>query len=1028
MSPVKAFVHNPENILSDQIMDNLDVMIWSLACPDLTPLYFNPATTRVYQRSCEELIEDDHLWLMAIAPDDQSKMQQAIAEAQETGSAQLNYRMHLSNGEIRHFSARLKIFKDASGIPIRLDAIANEICDPNQFQHIYTEEVFLPSEENYRQIVQQQSDMILRSRADTTITFANESLCRTLGSSLEQMIGKKWIDFADHDDLQSILHSLSSLSPEQSNFIAINRDRRANGEMGWTQWINQGLFNKKGELIGIQSTGRDVTALKQVEKALQQMNDELELRVDLRTIALQSSEAKFRGFFDFAPIGIAVANSKTYRFESVNKAFCQLLGYTESELLALSTCMTISVSEDLELERPYAEALMQGEINSYQIEKRYIKKNGEILIGSLTTTKLCDQKGNITHCIGMVQDITQRKVDEELLVRSDTHLKTAQRIGKLGSWEFDLQTGNVVWSEEVFRIFGRDPAIGTPTYAELQSSMHPDDWENFDHTVQNAIATAQSYDIEYRVYWADGTLVDILARGEIICDLMGKPIQIFGTVMDITDRKKTEQQLRSLTDRLSLAAKSAAIGIWEWDIAHNCLVWDERTYELYGVNPDPALDAYAAWASRVHHSDRELAEAAVQLALHGEKDYETEFRIVLPDGKIRYLKAYALVQRNAEGKPQCLTGINFDITDRKVAEAELNYSHDLREAIFNESTDALFLVDSQTFLTIDCNHLAVKLFEASDREQLIGIEGHTLQRHQFTKEEINAIGLDLESKGFWDREIEYISLQGRYFWGNLATKQITVAGKTINLVRVTDISDRKLAEAKILKTARQLENTNRELETFSYSVSHDLRAPLRHMNGFVNALQQRLKNHEALNDPKVIHYLQVIESSSQKMGGLIDGLLTLSRYGRRPLEATQISIRELVDEAIEIIRTDPHHNPIVEFAIGALPTAIGDRILLQQVFSNLISNAVKFSRKHPSPYIAIDSLPDQTIRIKDNGVGFQMEYADKLFGAFQRLHSEKEFEGTGIGLAIVQRIIQRHGGSIWAEGYPEQGATFFLKI
>jgi light-regulated signal transduction histidine kinase (bacteriophytochrome) len=243
-----------------------------------------------------------------------------------------------------------------------------------------------------------------------------------------------------------------------------------------------------------------------------------------------------------------------------------------------------------------------------------------------------------------------------------------------------------------------------------------------------------------------------------------------------------------------------------------------------------------------------------------------------------------------------------------------------------------------------------------------------------------------------------------------------------------DISDRKLAEAKILKTARQLENTNRELETFSYSVSHDLRAPLRHMNGFVNALQQRLKHHEALNDPKVAHYLQVIESSSQKMGHLIDGLLTLSRYGRRPLESKQILIRELVDEAIEIICTDPHHNPIVEFAIGDLPTTVGDRVLLQQVFSNLIGNAVKFSRNQPRPYIAIDSLPDSTIRIKDNGVGFQMEYADKLFGAFQRLHNEKEFEGTGIGLAIVQRIVQRHGGSIWAEGYPEQGATFFFKI
>ena len=370
----------------------------------------------------------------------------------------------------------------------------------------------------------------------------------------------------------------------------------------------------------------------------------------------------------------------------------------------------------------------------------------------------------------------------------------------------------------------------------------------------------------------------------------------------------------------------------------------------------------------------------------------------------------------------------MDISDRKLAEAELNRNRDLREAIFNESTDALFIVDSQTLLTIDCNLPAVKLFEASDKAELIGIERHVLQRYQFSDVEIAEINLDIQTKGYWSLEVEYITHKDRIFWGNLAVKPITIAGSTFNLVRVTDISDRKLAEAKILQTARQLENTNRELESFSYSVSHDLRAPLRHVNGFVNALKQQLKDHEALSNPKVAHYLQVIENSSQKMGQLIDGLLALSRYGRRPLESRQVSIRELVDEAVEMIRTDPSYNPLVEFAIGDLPTTVGDPTLLQQVFCNLIGNAVKFSRHQPRPYIEIDSFPDRTIRIKDNGVGFQMEYADKLFGAFQRLHNEKEFEGTGIGLAIVQRIVQRHGGSIWAEGYPDQGAIFFIKI
>ncbi len=610
----------------------------------------------------------------------------------------------------------------------------------------------------------------------------NDRLCEILGYSREELPHITWTEITHPDDLDlDVAEFERVMRGESEGYVMDKRFIRKDGSVIYATIDVKSVRKENRTVDFFVATVQDISdrklaeaKQKQSETALQELNERLESRVKQRTLELQASEIKFRGFFDFAPIGIAVANVTTYRFESVNQAFCQLLGYSEAELLDFSSCMTISLSEDWGLERPYAEMMMQGETNFYQIEKRYIKKDGAIIIGSLTTTTLRDQDGNITHLIGMVQDISDRKLSEELLLKSETHLKLAQRISKLGSWEFDLRTGEVIWSEEVFRIFGRDPAIRTPTYPELQKSVHPDDWEYFNQIVQFAIATCQPYEIEYRIYWANGTLVYVLARGEIICDLMGKAIQIVGTILDI--------------------------------------------------------------------------------------------------------------------------------------------------------------------------------------------------------------------------------------------------------------SDRKLAEAKILDTANQLANTNRELESFSYSVSHDLRAPLRHMNGFVNALQQRLKTHGALHDPKVTHYLQVIEKSSQKMGNLIDGLLTLSRYGRRPLESKQISVRDLVDEAIEIIRADPRHNNLVKFAIGDLPTTVGDLTLLQQVFRNLIGNAVKFSRNQPQPYIEIDSLPDQTIRIKDNGVGFQMEYADKLFGAFQRLHNDNEFEGTGIGLAIVQRIIQRHGGSIWAEGYPDQGATFFIKL
>jgi len=540
---------------------------------------------------------------------------------------------------------------------------------------------------------------------------------------------------------------------------------------------------------------------------------------------------------------------------------------------------------------------------SYDVDYRVCWADGTLAYISARGEIICDPMGKAIQIIGTVIDITDRKQAEQLLLKSDTHLKVAQRIGKVGSWEFEINTSKLTWSDEIFHVYGLEPSPEPPSYEELQSYIYPDDWEHFNQTVQNAINLAQSYDLEHRLVQPNGKLIYVMARGEMIYDASGQLTHIIGTAMDISDRKLAEQKLQDVTDRLTLAVKSAAIGIWEWDIANNCLIWDERTYEMYGITPDPTIDPYLAWSNQVHPSDRQSAETGGQMLLNGAKDYETEFRIILSDDSIRYLKVYGLAQRNQAGEAQRLIGINFDITEHK------------------------------------------------------------------------------------------------------------------------------LAEAKILETAHQLANTNRELETFSYSVSHDLRAPLRHINGFVNALQLQLqKHHEVLNDPKVAHYLQVIERSSQKMRHLIDGLLTLSRYGRRPLDSKQLSIRELVDEAIEMIRSDSHFNSSIKFAIADLPIKYGDRALLQQVFHNLIGNAVKFSCNEPHPCIEIDCLADGTIRIQDNGVGFQMEYADKLFGAFQRLHSHNEFEGTGIGLAIVQRIVQRHGGSVWAEGYPNQGATFFVKI
>jgi light-regulated signal transduction histidine kinase (bacteriophytochrome) len=266
------------------------------------------------------------------------------------------------------------------------------------------------------------------------------------------------------------------------------------------------------------------------------------------------------------------------------------------------------------------------------------------------------------------------------------------------------------------------------------------------------------------------------------------------------------------------------------------------------------------------------------------------------------------------------------------------------------------------------------------------------------------------------------------------TKIVLIAGMINALVLALawmttrqEMHTRRQLEGMLRHDAQELTALNEELEAFSYSVSHDLRAPLRHISGFADLLRQQLGGQL---DEKARRYLSVIGESSHHMGVLIDELLAFARVGRAELQRSQVDLAALVQTVIRNLHARVEGR-VVEWQIGALPGVQADAGLLRQVWANLIDNALKYTRSRSRAVIEIGSKPQDgelLFYVRDNGVGFDPQYAGKLFGVFQRLHQTEEFEGTGIGLANVRRVIQKHGGRTWAEGQVDAGATFYFTL
>jgi PAS domain S-box-containing protein len=364
--------------------------------------------------------------------------------------------------------------------------------------------------------------------------------------------------------------------------------------------------------------------------------------------------------------------------------------------------------------------------------------------------------------------------------------------------------------------------------------------------------------------------------------------------------------------------------------------------------------------------------------------------------------------------------------------------------IINSAMDAIVSVDGAQHVTL-FNAAAEKMFGCPAAEAI----GQPLDRfiparfreaHRQAVQEFGRTGTTSRGMGHL-RPLSGLRANGDEFPLEASISQVNTDGQKIFTVIIRDITERKRAEEEIQKLNSELERrveartaelsaTNRELEAFTYSVAHDLRAPLRHIDAFSKILREE---YAAQLPPEAQRYLDNIRHGSQRMNLLVDDLLNLARVGRQELKCLPVSLSRLVKDVVGDFREETEGRRI-EWRLQPLPTVECDPGLMKLAFANLLSNAVKYTRPRPLAIIEVGTLESNsaagfiTIYVRDNGVGFDMKYADKLFGVFQRLHRNDEFEGTGVGLATVERIIRKHGGCVWAEGAVDKGAVFHFSL
>jgi PAS domain S-box-containing protein len=801
------------------------------------------------------------------------------------------------------------------------------------------------------------------------------------------------------------------------------------------------VTDERGAFVRTNNTLVDITERKAAEHALDAQ------RTFLQTIT--NSVPVQLAFFDSALI-CHFANASYARWAGGEPA--ALVGRHLSQ---------IARPQDFAASQPMLAAALRGE--SQQFEGERIFPDGHRFYASIEYTPY-RHEGQVRGLFIQMLDITERKASEDRVQQANHQLAQALQASRdlydqapCGYHSIDADGFYVDINDTELRWLGysREEVVGKLSFLDFASPRHVDLMEERRARLQR---DGFLEPIEYEMRRRDGSVFDVLISSTAVRDVQGGYLHSNTTVIDITARKAAEAALRENQRFLQTITDHVPGMIAYLDAMLRFRFANAEHLRIYGLDPTKMLG--------IHISEVVPAEVwadigpRMQAALGGQAQHFEAWRKTV-SGESIFINANYLPDIH-EGLVQGVFVQIVDITERKRVEERIHQLNDELELRIRERS--LELLESEQRFRLMVDNLREYCIFFLDSQGLVTdwtdsaqrMEGYSptevLGRHYSLLFESSQPGKALEhanqmmrlaaSRGQHELQSWHRRKDGTEYWshsllialrddqGELKgfakiNRDMTDAKRLDDLMR--NINDE--LENRVADRTEQLLAANKDLESFSYSVSHDLRSPLRHISSFVSLLEEHL---EGQIDDTAQKYLGTIGGSARHMSQLIDGLLAFSRLGRSAVNLTAVDFTLLVDAVVSQLAHDTQGR-VVDWVIAPdLPVVQGDALLLREVWANLLGNAFKYTRPRERARIevgwSVDPAVGYTFSVRDNGVGFDTKYASKLFGVFQRLHRASEFEGTGIGLALTRRILERHGGSIWAESQVGQGSVFHFSL